>query len=546
MITRLSALALVLVSGAALADGPSVKLDVARAGLKWTGPCRAAFYALGDDADPDAVAAELDDVNEPIGLAAGRYHAVVSCPSTEGELRTTVPLTVGKKSIVEKVKLEPAFVVVNVKRNGEQVPADVVITDRFGRKVSEGRDHVALPIPAGKLMVRARVDKKAAKRRKPVVGEVAITARVGKKETPVIDTSDGKVLVTLLRNGKPAEGIAAFRIPGEADRLVEVPAGEEAEIPPGAFDMITQLSASHDYQEVITRNVQVRPGKLTKVTANHAVGELKTRILLDGKPLDPDVPVELDLYLGAAPEPFNTLDRDDTANLRPGTFRVRARYADKTFADGTPWSSESTVKITAKKTTQLTLDVAAAGLDVEATVGTQPHRVLVEVFVPKAKASAARKRTGKDGRAHFDLANGRYRVRATLITPQGDFTTESEVTLIQGKQKTVKLDLDLGTATVQVFEKGVAKPARVLFYEEGAAAPILNVPAGQKAYLPPGQYTLAVRHKGKRYTFSTIRIAPGRDAERQLELLEAANTHVDATVDDESGKAPGVMPEGDD
>jgi hypothetical protein len=72
-----------------------------------------------------------------------------------------------------------------------------------------------------------------------------------------------------------------------------------------------------------------------------------------------------------------------------------------------------------------------------------------------------------------------------------------------------------------VFEKGVSVPAEVLFFQNAAGAPLATTQAGREVFLPPGEYALAARRKGKLFTFASIKIATGRAAERQLELTEA-------------------------
>lgn len=537
--TSLAALLVtLLVTLPALAAAPGerdVSFDVDKDGLKWTGPCRAVVFYAGERDESVAVALTHGDLSKPASLPAGKYELQVECPSTEGALRQTQSLVVGARDATVRVKLRPAFLLVRVVRDGKEVPAEVEITDAFGRLVQKGRDKVALPVPPGKLRVFARVDRKAAGTSRPVLGALDVTAREGKKDTPTIDTSDGTLSLTVLNNGKPAEAVAALRAPGSLVRLVELRAGEPQPVPPGTYDVVSQLAASHDFKEQIQRKVRIRSGKTATVRLSHQTGTVLPELLLEGAPLDESAGAEVLIFLPGAPQAFNTLAQGEEATLTPGRYRLVARQPKQTLDDGAPLEAEATVQVSRGRRAKARIDLTPATLSLTTSVGKEARALALELFRQGADVPFLKRATPDDGKLGLRLSPGAYRVVATLKAPQGELVTEARVFLKERQRLDKALDLDVGRAVVQVFEEGVAVPAEVLFFAQGAAAPLLSVPAGQDAYLPPGTYALAVRRKGKERSFSPIRLVTGRTLERQLEL----------TAPDDGG-APAQAPTPDD
>lgn len=530
-----------------------VHFDVDKDGLKWTGPCSAAFWPAGDT-KAEAPLYEQPTLDEPGEVAPGRYDAVVSCPSTEGALATTIAIDARRGDVRKRVKLRPAFLLVRVLRDGEEVPAEIVVTDADGHVVQRGRDKVALPVPPGKLSVLARLEKKVSGR--PIMGAVRVVTREGKKTSETVDTSDGTLVLTVTNNSKPAEGIGHLRLPKSGERLVEVQSDQDALVPPGTYDLATQLSTSHDFAEEVKRNVTIRPGKVVKVRVDHKTGLLEPQLTLDGRPLADDEDAEVELFLGSAPSPFNTLAKGEGATLAPGRYRVKARLQNQKLDDGSPYEAEADVRVSARRTARVKLDLRAARLDVVTKLGGQPSALEVAVFRPNGEAPLVTRKGDESGAVSFALPEGSYRLTATLDAPQGLVVTEARVYLKEGPPTRKVLDLDVGKALVQVFERGVAVPAEVLFFQQGAAAPLLSVAAGQEAYLPPGSYALAVRRGGATRSFAPIQVAAGRTAERQVELLArvqgdegqpapAAASAAPPTTKPPADKAPEEMPAGE-
>jgi hypothetical protein len=112
-----------------------------------------------------------------------------------------------------------------------------------------------------------------------------------------------------------------------------------------------------------------------------------------------------------------------------------------------------------------------------------------------------------------------------LKAPQGEITTSKEVTLRGGNTVGLTMDLDVGTANVQVLAKGVAVPAEVRFLEKAkdgkvASEPMLAVPAGQEAILPPGTYAVMVKRKGKETPGPDVVVTAGGVVDKSVEVPE--------------------------
>lgn len=496
------------------ATDPTVTLEIDQGGdVKWRGNCSAELFA----ADSDTPATTVADATQPFSLASGAWHAVVACPSDEGVVKESVPLNVKDDDLKAKVSLTPGFLLVQVLRFDTPVAAEVTVLDERGREVARGKERAVLPVEPGRVRVIAKVDDKG----RPVLGNAAATVSAKKRSDVTVDTTDGELVVTLTDNGKKTGGVAALRQPGQKTRVVELRAGEKGQAPPGTYDLVTQLEDAHDFGEVVTRNVVISPGKTTARAVAHKTGQLRPRVLVDGKAATDKV--EIDLYGPAATAPFNTVAAGEPLKLSPGKVRLVARLLERTLDDGSSLSGETTVSVPAGGAAAPTLELSAARLDVITTVGKKAQPLEVSLVAVGAEAAAAKKRTDAEGTASFTVSAGRYLVRAALVAPQGEVVTQKQVAVRAGSRLGLKLDLDIGTAVVQVFEGGVAVPAEVRFYTEllggkPEGEPFLAVPAGTDAILPPGVYALAVKRKGEERLFSEIRVAAGRTVERSVDL----------------------------
>jgi hypothetical protein len=510
----LSALALVAVLDA----GPSprtVQLDVVTQGdVRWKGPCKASFFPAGGAAPAESAAAVVDDAKQRVSLLPGKYEAFLECPSTEGVVRKTVPLAVARQDVEQRVVVNPGFLLARVTRGGKDVGARLTVVDEHGREVARGRDRAVLLLAPGKLRVTAVVDDAEVTSR----GMLDVVIAPGAKQSKVIDTTDGTLTVALTENGKPTDGIAALRVAGTLERVVDLEPGRPRSVPPGRYDVVTQLKDGSDFHEVVQRDVVVAAGKPSRVVVAHATGMLRAR-LLDGKSALPaSAPVDLQLYTPGADAPFNTIAASDKAKLAPGLYRVVARRTDVVLDDGSAPTGEATIEVRAKADVVVVIDTGAALLDVRTAWGGAPRPLDVTVSLEGAAAPLAKKHADESAHARFALPAGRYDVRAVFDAPQGPLRVERSVVLKRGAPTVLELSFTVGTAVVQAFAEGVAVPAEVRFFADDKDEPVLSIAAGNEAFLPPGKYGLRVRRKGQERDCGELRIAAGRVVERQIDL----------------------------
>lgn len=511
--------AAVLGAAPAVATGSDVTFQVKKAGdVQWTGaPCTADVW------QEESLVTSSTDTSTPLSLEPGKYEAVVACTCDEGPVKRTVSFTVRNAPTSVPVVLDPGFLLVTVLRFDTPVPAAITVLDEHGREVASSKEKAVIPLVAGRVRVLARVKQDEGR---PVMGNAQATIVARQKTEVKVDTTDGELTVTLTDNGRKAGGVAALRAPGQRTRLVELRAGEKGSVPPGTYDLVTQLDDTHDFGEVVTRGVVIVPGKATSRTVAHRTGTVKPWILVDRKPPPPGAKIDVELYVPGAPAPFNTVALGDTIKLAPGALEIVAKRTDAARDDGTSPSARQKVTVAAGGNKAISLDLASAILDVTTLVGGGARPLDIEVLVPGGGAPVAKKSAGPDGKATLSLAPGRYTVRGILKAPQGDVTTQQNVSLALGARTATKLNLVVGTAVVQVFEDGVAVPAEVRFFSPDSIGkdgkptrdPMLVVPAGQEAILPPGTWALFVKRKGEERSYSDLKVAAGRTVERTVEI----------------------------
>lgn len=513
----------------ARAEG-AVEFRIQRGGdVTWmSAPCTATVIERIDNEDGAVTTVELSG---PVPLAAGRYEAVVGCPSDEGRVARTVSFAVPRAGPPVKVPvaLEPGFLLVKVLRYDTPVVAEIAVFDERGREVASSKDKAIIPVVPGRVRVVARVQtKKHADR--PVVGNASAVVVARKKVPVTVDTTDGELVVTLTDNGRKTGGVAALREPGQQTRLVELRAGDKEAVPPGTYELVTQVEGTHDLAEVVTKDLVIVPGKTTARTVAHRTGTLRATVVVDGRRGDASAPVELQYFRPGAEVPFSSGKVGETLHLGPGTIEVRARRTDGGRDDGSSAEARARVTVPAGGAASVTLELASATIDVVTQVGGVPRSLDVEVFPGGTDVAVARATTDAEGRARLSVAPGKVRVRGVLRTPQGDVATEKALVATGKAQLT--LNLVVGTAVVQVFEDGVAVPAEVRFFaaprvrREVAQAEdslpsgtaMFAVPAGQEAVLEPGTYAVTVKRKGVERRTSDLKVAAGRVVERTVEL----------------------------
>ena len=500
-----------------------VRFHVDRAGLKWTGPCTGNVFD-GEGANASEVET-IDNLDGAVFLAPGTYTLMATCPSTEGVLRHTETLRVGKKALNKTVKIRAGFVLAVVTRHGKEREAEVIIEDQTGRELQKGDQRVPLVVAPGRYTVRAVIANENQSHGLPIGGQTSVQVKADKKKTVTIDASDGTLTVLLSANGKKAAGVAALRFAGQRERLMELVAGEATSVPPGVYDVVTQLDESHDAAEKVAQKIRIKAKQKKSVKVNHPVTMLKPVLTLDKKPLARDENVEIDIFAGEAATPFNTVDRGETIRVKPGLYRLRARFVDKMLDDGTAWYSEGSVMGKKKRTHRVGLDLTPCYLKVETTLAGEARSLPVQVLLDPDQEPIAKQDSNETGEALFRLQSGTHHVRVQLPQEKRTLEKTEQVYLVRGAHKRRGINLDAARVVIQVFENQVAVSARVALYAQnktstdGKETAYAIVRAGEEIYLPPGVYDLEVMRKGQKKSFSPIRVAAGRQLTRQLELM---------------------------
>lgn len=518
----------------------TVTFDVKQGGdVKWRAtPCSVDVQAVGDEAT-------LKAGIEPAGgvvLPAGKYDAIVTCDSDEGPIKKSAWFVVKGDDMSVPVSIDPGFLLVNVLRFDTPVRAEITVFDERGRELARSRDKAVISLAQGKVRLLAKVDPSSfvGGGLRPVFATAAATVIARQKTTIAMDTTDGELLVTLSDNGRKVGGIAALRAPGQKTRLVELRAGEKASVPPGVYDLVTQLEDTHDFSEVLTKDIVIGPKKTTTRAVAHRTGTVKPTILVHGKAPPAEAKIDVELSLPGAAQTFNTIAVGDVIKMAPGPVEITARRTDAVLDDGASPSATAKVIVASGAQKQVTIDLSWATLEVTSQVGGKARALELEVLPQGGDTPVAKKTAGADGKASFSLSAGRFLLKAILKAPQGDIVTQQPVSLALGSRLGAKLNLDVGTAVVQVFEGGVAVPAEVRFFKKVPSAgdrsldgrpvgdPMLAVPAGQEAILPPGTYALFVKRKGDEKGYSDIKVAAGRTVERTVEITPPAPTSTPA------------------
>lgn len=531
----------------ASASDPTVTFDVKKGGdVKWKSTsCTVDVTDLEGSSVQAGFKAE-----EGVRIAAGKYIALVTCESDEGPVKKSVALTVRDDDMSVPVSVDPGFLLVNVLRFDTPVRAEITAFDEHNMEIARSKEKAVIVVPQGKVRLLAKVDPSSFVGGGPrpvyATGTANVVAR--QKTSVTIDSTDGELTVTLNDNGKKAGGVAALRAPGQKTRLVEIRAGEKASVPPGSYDLVTQLDDTHDFSEVITKDVLITPKKHTQKSVAHRTGSIKPLVLVHGKSPPADAKIEIELAIPGAGAPFNTVAVGDVIKMAAGSVELTAKQSDAPLDDGTNPTAKAKVSVAAGAQKSVTLDLTWGTLDVVTQLGGKPRALDVEVYVQGGDTPAAKKATSAvDGKASFSLAAGKYLVKGVLRAPQGDVVVQQTLSLALGARLTSKLNVDVGTAMVQVFEAGVAVPAEVRFFDKlkdgkPVGEPVLSVPSGQEAFLPPGIYALFVRRKGEEKSFSDIKVAAGRLVERTVDVSPPAPAPAVAPAPAPAPAAPAPAP----
>lgn len=498
-------LALALLTASAT-DEVTLRVDINKAGdVKWDDDA-----CLVEARDAGGALVASDQRGESVVVKKGSSVVViVGCKAKEGTIRHVVK-SAAKKDETLKVAFNPGFVVATLDKDGTKSAGTVIVYDANDVEVARGANRVVLPVEPGKVRVVGLVDRGG---KQPIRGELAVIVKSGAKSDVTVDASDGELSVTVTDNGKPAKAVIALREPGQNNRLMELVAGTPTAVPSGTWDIVTQLENSHDFREQLTRGVVVAPRKLTTKSIGHSTGTITPTTT-------PATGVLVELLHPGADVAFNQLEVGVPARLSPGRYVVRAT-GEAALDDGAKPVVSVTQTVGGGSATRLALKPAVASFDVEVRVGGEAAVLTVSLTLPGAEAPFITKTSDAAGKVAFAVAPQKLIVTTTLTTAHGPLELTKPVTLAAGNNR-LRLDFNVGSATVQVMEGGKAVVADVGYFQRLKSGlpegePVVAVKAGEEARLPPGIYVLAVTKKGEQRLFGEVRIAAGGNVERAVE-----------------------------
>lgn len=457
------------------------------------------------------------DAHSGVELPPGSWDALVHCPSERGEIASLargVSIKSGKPA-TPSISMENAALIVHGNNNANRVKGDV--TAYFAGttlQAATAQTSNRMEVAAGTYDIR-------------IVGEVdgeqctvQVAAHVVKPGRPSplqVDMSAGMVKLTVLRNGKPAEGGGAVTFTGQVNRIKEFAAGEAVPLAPGTYDVLGSLSSSFDFAEKRERKVTITPGKVTQVTVDLPRGSMSTMCELDKR----EAPATIYGYLPGATEHFNTAECGQTLELSPGKYNFKTVLdADKAGyrvlgGAKAPEVWQRDVVIQKGKQVSLTADFSPARIKVLA----RRNGVLADAAVTLTISGGA---TAGGGPAWEELPvqPGRYDVE--VIFPGKKAPTRQLVRGVACKAKavcTVDVNLEYAQLTVEVFKGGQTQPtAEVLLYKGGAEVPYARGASGEALEVPPGEYVPEVRVDGSKKRFSAMRLRAGEPEVRKVEV----------------------------
>lgn len=531
-------------------------LDVqfTRTGLRFTAPCTVSSHPLDSAGHAGRRHARVDAVMDgDQGTAVlprpeGPVAVVVTCESTEGPLRGVKVLRTGAHSA--RLSVAAAFVLPTVVQGKKEREASVSLYDATGIRLARGGQKTVLVAPTGRVFVEVETDDSPVRRASTV-----LTLRAGKKATPRLDVSDAQVTVRATDNGRGAKASIMLRQSGSRRVVAEFETGDRVTVPPGVYDVVSQLAGSHDAAQRVQKGVQLKARARRTLTVKHQSGAVMPRVRYGGRgvqrkaQLDDGLTgadVDIELYKGEAPQPFTVIRIGERVRVEPGAYRVRAVVADEALDDGSPWAEERTITVKPGGSHTADLDLSRPTVDVTTVVGGTPARMRVELRDVRTGDVIRMARSSERGQLRMRLPAGQYQLVGVLNGVAGPLEADANVTVRGTDTRDVDLALSAGRVMLQVFDlDGVAVAADVLLYKGDAARPAYKLLAGEEVWIAEGAYRVWVNRRGHKQGYGTLRVASGRTIERKLQLGERDLGGELNDAADEGELPEGDMPDGD-
>ena len=411
-----------------------------------------------------------------------------------------------------------------VNRDEAQISSSVWIYDQWGIRVAEGIDHAVLVVPAEKLWVYARPQdsEQTETSNQAAIGVKAsgqVVMQPKQKNVLKLDVTPAFLKVTIKNNGRQASGVVTLLTRGKP--VLDWESSTTVEVPPGSYQVKTQLDGSHDFKPKLLRDIKILPGKKKAITIDHETGRVQTTVILNGKRLRSGHPayddVEIALHRSGVPTGFNSVGSGEKAILSPGSYDLIAQMREKTLDDGMPWQARKTIDVDPRGDYRFDIDLTPSQINLQTALGDRGSSVQVALLRLDDDIKVLESQTDHRGRAVFRLTPGGYRLQANPNPSNPELIQEQLIDVKVGEVLDVRMDIPLGKVMVQVFnEEGVALWCDVGLFRDGASKPLWTFKGGEEIWVPTGAYEIQVRYKTGRHAFGTIRVGAGRTAERKV------------------------------
>lgn len=472
-------------------------------GKDHTQDCRVAAYPLQH---PEDLALD-GEMREALSLAPGLYQLRVSCRLGDDELVSVIDRWQVRsgQSREKKLSLHSARLVVNTRREGARINAEIQVLDKnTGICLAKGRNGNLLHAAAGPVRLRIRyTSDKRAKKQSVVERELRLAA--GRTTRLEEDLSDSILTVGVQRNGKRSSGLVTLFAPGSTESLMEFSSWTDQLVPSGTYDIEVSLDSAYDFSKKRLRKVRLAPRAHKKINRNFKVGRLQVDSQIQGV----SVPSRVYLYRPGAPEYFNFADSQQAIDLAPRKYEIRVVLDDSVAYDAIRpqvLGQRRRFVIAPGQTKSLRIDFSPGYMLIQAHKNKQatPAATTLWLHHPRVKLG------GAAAGDTFAVAAGRYDVEVLFPNGRGgEIVPLLGVTIKPGQTTTRQVNIQRGNLTIDTYDNGVRVDAEVRFFKKNSQAALLVVRGGEAAELAPGLYEVQIAFGKKSRWVSAMRVKPG-------------------------------------
>ena len=249
----------------------AVSVKVTKKELRYTKPCTWSVYEQPKYGLPELVS-EKNSLEQKVNLSFGSYLALIACPSSEGTLRQTqsFKLESFEREKLLAFNLVPAFLLVEILREGESLGADVWVYDQWGLRVAAGIDKAYMVVPAEKLWIYASPSAEEGGRFDQKKIKTSDTVRLSpmQKKSLRLDITEATLQVRLTNNGRKSPGEVTLLSKG-GKSIMAWDASEKVSVPPGVYQVTAQLAEGHNYGGDKRKALKLKQGQHHNLTLQY-------------------------------------------------------------------------------------------------------------------------------------------------------------------------------------------------------------------------------------------------------------------------------------